>query len=76
MSAKKTSISIDERLYNDAQERFAEYYCSNFSEYVTALIREDMQKHRAAKTEDQHPSVLIDTPDKYKTRKPPSKRAS
>lgn len=76
MSAKKTSISIDERLFNDAQERFAEYYCSNFSEYVTALIRQDMQKHRAAKAEEQHPSALIDPPGKYKASKAPSKRAS
>lgn len=77
MPAKKTSISIDERLYHDAQQRFAAHYCANFSEYVTHLIKLDMMKQSAQPEEQEGIAMVAERapkPVSYKT--PSRKRAS
>jgi hypothetical protein len=65
MGAKKTSISIDERLYNDAHGRFSSYYANSFSEYVAELIKQDLIKQRTKAAEEAEPSLLIDPPGIY-----------
>lgn len=42
MSHHRTSITIPKRLFDDAQPLIAHHYCTNFSEYVTALIKQDV----------------------------------
>lgn len=46
MTKYRTSISINEKLYNDAQPLIPLRYCTNFSEYVEDLIKEDVKAER------------------------------
>jgi hypothetical protein len=39
----RTTISVNPKLYEDAQPRIAARYCTNFSEYVEDLIKDDVK---------------------------------
>ena len=49
MSVKRTSITVPAQLYEDAQPLMALRYCSNFSEYVADLIKQDVREHKKQK---------------------------
>ncbi len=46
MSSRRTNISIPSSLYEAAQGQIPLHYCDNFSDYVAALIRRDVQEHQ------------------------------
>lgn len=45
LNSKRTSISLPEGLIEAAQSRLRAHYVTNFSDYVAALIRRDVQDH-------------------------------
>lgn len=60
LEIKRTSITIPKRLLTAANERLASHYVTNFSDYVSALIRRDVQEHEAIMERGSHymPNVL------------------
>ncbi len=45
MSSKRTSITIPKRLFEAAQPLIPLRYCSNFSDYIADLIKQDVMEH-------------------------------
>lgn len=67
MSAHRTSLSIYKPLYDAGLEMMKHHRCSNYSDYVSMLIRDDVARTEERRTLATTSTVLAEDPAAYGT---------